>query len=732
MLNYHLKRFFNSKSIPFLILLFIAVLGYWQIAFLIHPQKWDAIDCFYPWRFMVSESFQNHILPLWNSYQGVGYPLHADPSSGAWYPFVWLVSVFGSYNIYIFSFEFIFHIFLAGAGMFLLAKKLNINKNIALIMAISYMFSGFFISNSQHFTCIISAAWIPFVFNYYLELNKTKTFYSAVKLALVVFMLCTGGYVVFVIVLAYILLAFYIVFSIESLINKDYVGFRKFSVLNIVTLVLVAIMGIGMIVSTYNVLPYISRGHSVPLEFALLDPFTPNCTISFLMPFVVATSAPFIKADISMCNAYFGILMLVFFIASFFIKKNKIINVFIISGFIALAFSMGKYLPVREFFFHFVPLMNLSRSASIVRLFFIISAIIASGYSLNYFISKGFNLKILKWIIISLMSALFVFFIISAVNISHEKLHLFPHIFIADTNISVWQQISLNSALQILVLAFVLLIFFRFNKNQKKLTTYMIFIVLFDMFISTQLNAAYTVYLDDCNTKEMREHERENFIKDFPIPSSKNIIDNKSLNQRFRPYWRNLSNFSKEISEERFTSFMFINFETLFDNNRDFLDTVLSNPPIYLSDKVFPADSLESFSSKGNFDNKTIFLDEIDYKKINQALKINIEDTAWISEFSPIRIIVKSKTKNPLILTLLQQNYFGWEVFVNGEKSDLLTSNKCFISTLINGGENTIEFKYHPKNVYLSFFISVISFILVVLFLIGYSIKEIRCRKKMI
>lgn len=726
MLNYYLKRILNSKAIPYLILLLIAVLGYWQIAFLTHPQKWDAIDCFYPWRFMVSESFQNHILPLWNSYQGVGYPLHADPSSGAWYPFVWLVSVFGSYNIYIFSFEFIFHVFLAGIGMFLLAKKLNINKNIALIMAISYMFSGFFISNSQHFTCIISAAWIPFIFNYYIELNKTKSFYSSVKLALFVFMLCTGGYVVFVIVIAYILLAFFIVFSIESLKSKDYIGFRKFTVLNIVALVLVAIMGIGMIVSTFNVLPYISRGHSVPLEFALLDPFTPNCSISFLMPFVIAKSAPFMKTDISMCNAYFGVLMLVFFIASFFIRKNKIINVFIISGIIALAMSMGNYLPVRAFFFHYVPMMNLSRAPGIIRLFFIISAIIASGYSLNYFIRKGFNIKILKWIILSLLAILSVFFVIAAVNISQEKLHLFPSLFSCDENISVWQQIALNSSLQILILSLVLILLFRFVKDNKKTITYLIVIVVFDMLISTQLNAPYTVYSSDCSTKEMRNYEKEKFTKGFPIPSSANVIDNISFGVHYCAFWRNLPNFSKEISAERFTSFLFINYETLFDNNRDFLNTVLSNPPIYLSDRIFHNDSLELFARKGNYDNKSIFLTKRDYEKTNlHKLNFHQGDTAWISEFSPIRIVVKSKTQTNLILTLLQQNYLGWEVFINDKRSNLFTSNKCFISTLINGGENTIEFKYHPKNVYLSFYLSVVSFILVLIFLAAGFIKRL-------
>ena len=39
------------------------------------------------------------------------------------------------------------------------------------------------------------------------------------------------------------------------------------------------------------------------------------------------------------------------------------------------------------------------------------------------------------------------------------------------------------------------------------------------MVISTQLNAPYTVYSGNCSTKEMRNHEREKFTEDFPIPA---------------------------------------------------------------------------------------------------------------------------------------------------------------------------------------------------------------------
>src|SRR3954466_14062687 len=89
----------------YLAFLAIAVLAFWQISFFIHPVKWDMIDCYYPWRFHIGECLQHGKFPFWNPYQDLGYPIHADPSSGAWYPFVWIIGYFFGYNIYTIGME---------------------------------------------------------------------------------------------------------------------------------------------------------------------------------------------------------------------------------------------------------------------------------------------------------------------------------------------------------------------------------------------------------------------------------------------------------------------------------------------------------------------------------------------------------------------------------------------------------------------------------------------------
>ena len=63
---------------PYTLLLFIAIIAYWQIAFLTNSIQWDMLDCHLPWRYFVSETIQNGEFPLWNPYQQLGSPIHAD------------------------------------------------------------------------------------------------------------------------------------------------------------------------------------------------------------------------------------------------------------------------------------------------------------------------------------------------------------------------------------------------------------------------------------------------------------------------------------------------------------------------------------------------------------------------------------------------------------------------------------------------------------------------------
>ncbi len=165
----------KKPYIYYLLLFITAVLAMLPVVLLRHPLKYDIIDQAYPWRYFIGECLQNGHLPLWNPYQLLGSPIHADPQSSAWYPVTWFFGYFFGYDIYIISFDFFLHIFLAGMGMFYLAKQLKFRNETAFIMGVSYMLSGFFIGNAQHFMWIISGTWIPFIIGAFLSLKNAPS-----------------------------------------------------------------------------------------------------------------------------------------------------------------------------------------------------------------------------------------------------------------------------------------------------------------------------------------------------------------------------------------------------------------------------------------------------------------------------------------------------------------------------------------------------------------------------
>ena len=106
-----MKLIKNTYFIHIVILFLLTVVVFYPLSFNLLPMKHDAIDCFFPWRYFISSEISQGNFPYWNPYQDLGYPIHADPSSGAWYPIVWVFSLFGKYSLYTINIEYFFMFF---------------------------------------------------------------------------------------------------------------------------------------------------------------------------------------------------------------------------------------------------------------------------------------------------------------------------------------------------------------------------------------------------------------------------------------------------------------------------------------------------------------------------------------------------------------------------------------------------------------------------------------------
>lgn len=700
---------FLNKYKYYFAFLIITILAFWQIVFFVHPPKYDMIDCYLPWRFHVGECLQSGKFPFWNPYQDLGYPIHADPSSGSWYPIVWAIGYFFGYNVYTIGMEMWLHVFIAAIGFFKLAKTLKLNEKTAFIASIAYMLCGIFIGNAQHLTYAISACWIPFILNYYLKLINEVNYGNAFKAAFFMFLLITGGYPAFSIILFYLLLTFFIYNFIQLLKEKDHRKTFSFLLRNTLFFIVTILLSAGILISIYEVTPYLSRTNGFGIERAFFSPFSPQSMLSFIYPFAVIKETAFFDTDLSMSNAYFGIFMFLFFILSLFIKKSIEFKLFLGFAVFALLASFGSYFPVRGFLFNYVPLMNLFRFPSVFRYFAILGFLLSGAYWLNnYFVNFEQQKALLKKGVIVfigiIMATLLMVIFTSCVNILD---FLNNNLFLVSEKTTIETHIVFQSIIHLILLSIFLYVLST-TKSIKRIILSLTLIISIDMIVSAQLNNPYTAYYNEFSAKETNNHFNK-FPKGFPQLPNIQIKDVNPNEMYFGPFWKNVNIIQKQISSEGFNSFAFTGHETFRDETPKLYSEILKNKIVFLSDEFYPMEKQKD----SNYTSKSLFFKLDDYQSISKNdIQTNLGDSVFLNHFAPDSFVVTATTQKQQLVTLLQNNYKGWRAFINNKEYPIFTSNHSLISMILPAGKNTIYFVYQNNSVVIAKWISIFTMIL--------------------
>ena len=689
-------------------LLIVAITAYWQISFFQYSLKYDMIDCSYPWRYIVSEHLRNGMLPMWNPYQNLGYPLFADLQSGSpWYLPVWILSVFSAYNIYTLSFEFIFHIFMAGVGMFYLGKTLKLSLNTAFIMGLAYMLSGFFIGNAQHFTLIAGATWLPFILSGYFEIIHKNNIRAVIKTAFFFFLFIAGGYPTYVVTTAYILCSLFVAYTLTLIKKKERVKLRQFILNNLYLFIFTVLLSCVVLLSYIDIAPELTRTEGIDLKAAMLNPFSPQCMLSLILPYGVIKDMAFFNTDLSMSNAYLGLIPLIFLCFSFFVRKSKAYYFFLVLALFSLLVAMGDYLPVRKILFNYVPLMNLFRFPGVFRLFTIVGFIVCAGFGIDYYIKD--NIKSI--ILINGISTVFVMLFLGITFYSRAQGYLEIKKFVTATiftesqTSSLTQHIAFQSFIQIMVL-FSFILALRFLKNNTHFIYFVAFIVALEMGLAAQLNAPYTVFYQNIKQEDVMLHHKSQFKVGFPLSDTTSVSENTNARLSYGPFWRNLTIFHKQVSNEGFTSLVLRNYRDMTKNYPVLLDSLLKNPPLFITADIAPFDSLNlqaTNAGKVFFDRKTFnsLSSLIHYDKPDYKIKI--------AEFKPGTIKLKTNSFANQVLVLLQNNYKGWKAYVNEKEVPILTADKSLMALYLPKGENTIIFTFEKPLIVFGFYVSLLS-----------------------
>jgi len=677
----------RQKTGVFIVLLMaFPFIAYWQIGLMRYTMKWDMLDQFFPYRYFISESLRAGYLPMWNPYQHLGWPFHADPQSGFWYPVSWLLALTRGYDVYTMNLEFVLHIVLGGIGFFVMLKGLNIRDDVSLLCSIAYQGCGIFVNNAQHLTWVVAIAWLPFAVHHFLRMLDTTRIFNAVGAGVFMMLMLTGGYPAFTIITQYFLISVLFIKIACLAGSREWREAGKILTKAAVAYSVFALLACGYLISFWEALPYISRGIPLSLEEALEGAYPLKAFVSLLFPFAVTKNDGTFNTDLSMLNVYTGLVPLISAAASVLYFRNAKVMLFLILGSLSLAAALGDLLPVREFLYRWLPMMDKFRFPSIFRTFFVFSFLAAGAIAMKK--------ATLRWSISRKIFLIPVVALLLATGGIHfyalEKADYFvkfPSLVNVNNYFSffersgIYHRIAIQSMVQFGLLALLVFILIM-TRKPARLVVALLAVTVADIFLSVQFNLPATA-ISNKKTGEFQARLAE-MPKGFPLPSMLPVIEAPAYDPRLAPSWYNQNIFLKQISPHGFNSFYLREYMKFYDSAQR--DSVLKNPLAF----VQPAEAGQ----------------------------------VKLTGFTPNEFDVQVSLEKEAQLTLLQSRYPGWKIIVDGKSVAPAASTTSFLAATIQPGSYTVNFIYAPAYVKPAMMVSYIGIIAALIFMGTITIKR--------
>lgn len=679
----------NSYWKPYLWILLIAVLAYWPIAFQLFSIKNDNVMVFLAFRYNISEAIQHGHLPLWTPYINLGFPIHADIQSGAWNPIVWLFSLFGRYTLSTMHLETMLYIFIGGGAMFRLLKQFADDIQICLAFAVAYMLSGYFCDVAgNNILFLAGAAFTPLVLGCGVSLYRQQSFRNATTLAVWFYFLFSASYPFFTLVNGYILagsVGWIIAKKIQlKKANEIFITIKYYG---ISALLFLLIAGPAMY-SYLQFLPEYSRGNEISLQRANENQLSFASLISFLLPNANLKNDD-IVSDLTMRNAFIGLIPFVLLIVWFFIKHKSKKEYFLFSAMLfCLFFALGSELPLHKILFHTVPLIDHFRHPANARIFFSISSLLLAALTLYKIRNHKLSSQIFKITAASLATGLLIFLSTRNDTFYNDAFSVFKNVSFSNRESLKETLNKLNTSFYIFFNAIVQFFFvcILFMISHRKLKRWLWALVFINSFVFLQISMPVTE-VSKLSPSE-GNHLLNSYVKGYPFPSL-----NKNITQQSETDSAHFIRIGQEMFYNKMIGFPSVNYNPTILHNIDSLtksktvfNKVMQHPFAYLDRDSSCLLSITTFC--------------------NNSISFNIQ-----SQTANVLHIQQTLTKN-------------WKAFVDNTKTDIRKSDIAFMSIALQPGIHKIELIYQPPYIILLCCIACLTLLMSCIFLLMKFLKN--------
>ncbi len=674
-------NFYKERSWHLPLVWGVIVLAIWQITFFQKTLKWDAIDITLPWRYFVSDALLNGIIPWWNPYQLQGFA--QGLSLETWYPIAWILGVADGYDLYSLNLEYVLHLLIASYGIYRLCLVSGIDQSGALWGALAFPLSGFFIGNAQHMGWICSGAWVPHVFAFFICWTRHQNLKTGLALVLSCYMLVSGGYVAFSIIVAYILGIGLGWFFFKKQREKKDAARQILTLLLGLTLVLSV-----LIVCLWQLKTQIDRGAGLSGEGILKGSYRLKHLVSLLFP-LPTVKGPYElwQNDQSMINVYLGVIAPVLACISLKHLTWKFYRKWWTFGLIGLGLALAVELPLRSWA-NALPFFDLFRYPSLFRYFFLLALTMICAKVIDDQQSDpdGFKKNIYKGIQILLLiyGGTFLFIVIKSFSSIENILRLS-----IDTAIEgfAFQSLFYFALLSILLTSLKLV-----QKKKHFFSVLFVFIAL-DSVFHAQLNGRVSLFSEDSFSTV--QQCLNNLPQKYPIPSDAElIISNKDQGLQLGPVYRNTNTLFKRVGWDGYTPYQYQKFIE-FEKSK-YYEKNLNLPALYFSAHAFAPTGVKNTESRPRLHLKPGEMEILDFGLNFIEVGLNLEEKGTV---------VYNQNCTP-----------EWKVYLDKEKSHLIEIDIALMGVHVPKGNHVVRFEYSPGRLLNSLIISMVSLLLCCLF----------------